>query len=212
MLLWSLSWRSLNWGGTTPINTGRPGRSSPHTPPSASSKSFPAFNLARLFHQDSRHSLTMKGHFSIEWMAQSSQPAHNENAPEPAACGTHSESLPGFYCRQQKFEEPGGLDVFSQQQTFQSNQGKRSPSNRKPPKPFHKSWRKKNNLSVDCKKLFGDYFILRTTEINMCICNWFLTKTSNVLFWIFFCMYHLRLTTVSLPHCVVPPSYLWTWA
>lgn len=113
----------------TPINTGRPGCSSPHTPPPASTKSFPALNFTGLFHQDSCHSLTMKGHFSIEWMAQSSQPAHSEEANGPATCGTHSESLPGFYCRQQKFEEPGGLDVFSQQQTYQSNQGKHSPSN-----------------------------------------------------------------------------------
>lgn len=73
----------------------------------------------------------MKGRFSIEWMAQSSQPADGEKAPGPATCGTHSESLPGFYCRQQKFEEARGLDVFSQQQTSQSSQGERSPSNSK---------------------------------------------------------------------------------
>nr|XP_046231397.1 ventrally expressed dharma/bozozok antagonist isoform X1 [Scatophagus argus] len=44
----------------------------------------------------------MRGHFSIEWMAQSSQPAGTDSvsASGPAACGTHSESLPGFYCRQ----------------------------------------------------------------------------------------------------------------
>ena len=48
----------------------------------------------------------MRGHFSIEWMAQSSQPAGTETVsssgpePGPAACGTHSESLPGYYCRQ----------------------------------------------------------------------------------------------------------------
>ncbi|XP_070707229.1 ventrally expressed dharma/bozozok antagonist [Pempheris klunzingeri] len=38
----------------------------------------------------------MRGRFSIEWMAQSSQPA---GADAVSACGTHSESLPGFYCR-----------------------------------------------------------------------------------------------------------------
>ncbi|XP_068609493.1 ventrally expressed dharma/bozozok antagonist [Brachionichthys hirsutus] len=38
----------------------------------------------------------MKGHFSIEWMAQSSQPGGTEAV---STCGTHSESLPGFYCR-----------------------------------------------------------------------------------------------------------------
>ncbi|XP_061783212.1 ventrally expressed dharma/bozozok antagonist [Nerophis lumbriciformis] len=37
----------------------------------------------------------MRGHFSIEWMAQSSQPA----ATAAAACGTDAESLPGFYRR-----------------------------------------------------------------------------------------------------------------
>ncbi|KAM9841306.1 ventrally expressed dharma/bozozok antagonist [Aulostomus maculatus] len=51
----------------------------------------------------------MRGHFSIEWMAQSSQqrpagpgaPARPgaPAGPGPVACGTHSESLPGFYCR-----------------------------------------------------------------------------------------------------------------
>ncbi|XP_061589156.1 ventrally expressed dharma/bozozok antagonist [Cololabis saira] len=40
----------------------------------------------------------MRGHFSIEWMAQSSQPA--PPVPVPEACGTDSESLPGFYRRQ----------------------------------------------------------------------------------------------------------------
>lgn len=81
----------------------------------------------------------MKGHFSIEWMAQSSQPADSEKAPGPATCGTHSESLPGFYSRQQKFEEDRGLDVFDQQQTSQSNSGKHSQRNSKPPKTFHES-------------------------------------------------------------------------
>ncbi|KAF3849209.1 hypothetical protein F7725_015706 [Dissostichus mawsoni] len=42
---------------------------------------------------------TMRGQFSIEWMAQSSQSSGTESsASGPATCGTHSESLPGFYC------------------------------------------------------------------------------------------------------------------
>ncbi|XP_068191557.1 ventrally expressed dharma/bozozok antagonist [Antennarius striatus] len=43
----------------------------------------------------------MKGHFSIEWMAQSSRPVGTETGPEPglSTCGTYSDSLPGFYCR-----------------------------------------------------------------------------------------------------------------
>ncbi|KAL7377179.1 hypothetical protein ABVT39_023283 [Epinephelus coioides] len=80
----------------------------------------------------------MRGHFSIEWMAQSSQqPAGTEtvsaSGPGPAACGTHSESLPGFYCRQKSENVPEqqearsqGLDGFSlsslQHQTSHSNQ------------------------------------------------------------------------------------------
>ncbi|XP_044029661.1 ventrally expressed dharma/bozozok antagonist [Siniperca chuatsi] len=58
----------------------------------------------------------MRGHFSIEWMAQSSQPAGTETV---SACGTHSESLPGFYCRQksenlaeQQENRSQGLDAF----------------------------------------------------------------------------------------------------
>ncbi|XP_073333563.1 ventrally expressed dharma/bozozok antagonist [Pagrus major] len=43
----------------------------------------------------------MRGHFSIEWMAQSSQPAGTDavSASGPTTCGTHAESLPGFYCK-----------------------------------------------------------------------------------------------------------------
>ncbi|XP_068561671.1 ventrally expressed dharma/bozozok antagonist [Cebidichthys violaceus] len=76
----------------------------------------------------------MRGHFSIEWMSQSSQPAGTETGsssgpgpgPGPAACGTHSESLPGFYCRQKsenspKQQETRSLDAFSlQHQTCDS--------------------------------------------------------------------------------------------
>ncbi|XP_008421472.1 ventrally expressed dharma/bozozok antagonist [Poecilia reticulata] len=48
----------------------------------------------------------MKGRFSIEWLAQSSKPAGP--ASGPAAWGTHSESLPGFYCKPkpEKLPEP----------------------------------------------------------------------------------------------------------
>lgn len=48
----------------------------------------------------------MKGIFSIEWMAQSSQSTTTElvsgsrHTTEPTTCGTNSESLPGFYSRQ----------------------------------------------------------------------------------------------------------------
>ncbi|XP_041825075.1 ventrally expressed dharma/bozozok antagonist [Melanotaenia boesemani] len=68
----------------------------------------------------------MRGHFSIEWMAQSSQPAGPESSISvsgPAACGTHSESLPGFYCKikseslpeeEQQESRSQRLAVFSQ--------------------------------------------------------------------------------------------------
>ncbi|KAK7895463.1 hypothetical protein WMY93_020788 [Mugilogobius chulae] len=46
----------------------------------------------------------MKSIFSIEWMAQSSQTTSTDSGPqqdiELTACGTNSESLPGFYSRQ----------------------------------------------------------------------------------------------------------------
>lgn len=47
----------------------------------------------------------MRGHFSIEWLAQSSQPAVAA-ATDPAACGTHSECLPGFYSRRKSETVP----------------------------------------------------------------------------------------------------------
>lgn len=91
-----------------------------------------------------RYSAAMRGDFSIEWMAQSSQPVGTETAsasgpgpgPGPAACGTHSESLPGFYCRQKAENSPEqqesrsqDLDAFSlQHQTSHSNQGTFSPN------------------------------------------------------------------------------------
>nr|XP_019937379.1 PREDICTED: homeobox protein vent1-like [Paralichthys olivaceus] len=78
----------------------------------------------------------MRGHFSIEWMAQSSQPAGSDTVPTPGptACGTHSESLPGFYCRQKSEKVPEqqeesrsqSLDAYSlstpQHQTSHSDQ------------------------------------------------------------------------------------------
>ncbi|KAM9337867.1 ventrally expressed dharma/bozozok antagonist [Symphorus nematophorus] len=78
----------------------------------------------------------MRGHFSIEWMAQSSQPAGTEThavpvpvpVSGPTACGTNSESLPGFYCRTKsehgaEQEENRNHDGFNlQHQTSHSNQ------------------------------------------------------------------------------------------
>lgn len=73
----------------------------------------------------------MRGHFSIEWMAQSSQPAGTDALSGPAACGTHSESLPGFYCRQRSEDGPEenrnqSLKTFSQHQVSHSDHGKTS--------------------------------------------------------------------------------------
>ncbi|XP_008300202.1 ventrally expressed dharma/bozozok antagonist [Stegastes partitus] len=81
----------------------------------------------------------MRGRFSIEWMAQSSKPAGSGTptiaASGPAACGTHSESLPGFYHRQksenvperqQQQQQGQSCEAFSQKsvqlQTCSSNQ------------------------------------------------------------------------------------------
>ncbi|XP_069562635.1 ventrally expressed dharma/bozozok antagonist [Brachyistius frenatus] len=47
----------------------------------------------------------MRGDFSIEWMAQSSQPA-GHLAPGIPTCATDSESLPGFYCQQRSEHSP----------------------------------------------------------------------------------------------------------
>uniref|UniRef100_A0A096MA57 Ventrally expressed dharma/bozozok antagonist n=1 Tax=Poecilia formosa TaxID=48698 RepID=A0A096MA57_POEFO len=72
----------------------------------------------------------MKGHFSIEWLAQSSKPAGP--ASGPAAWGTHSESLPGFYCKPKPEKLPGPeqqqhIDTISQEapqlRTCPRNQG-----------------------------------------------------------------------------------------
>ncbi|XP_029694000.1 ventrally expressed dharma/bozozok antagonist isoform X2 [Takifugu rubripes] len=69
----------------------------------------------------------MRGHFSIEWMAQSSQSAGKDTLPGPVACGTHSESLPGFYCRQKSGKLPEenrnqALKTLSQHQISHNNQ------------------------------------------------------------------------------------------
>ncbi|KAM8854205.1 ventrally expressed dharma/bozozok antagonist isoform 1-T1 [Synchiropus picturatus] len=75
----------------------------------------------------------MRGRFSIEWMAQSSQrtgPGQAESGltgsaqcesdhwTGPAACGTHSESLPGFYCRSRiegELDKPGPCSTTQHQ-------------------------------------------------------------------------------------------------
>lgn len=87
------------------------------------------------------HSTAMRGHFSIEWMAQSSQAAETE--AEPTACGTHAESLPGFYCRpkfeashEQEENRSQSLDSFSEQQTSLSIQGSFSPLLKRVLKPI----------------------------------------------------------------------------
>ncbi|MED6293420.1 hypothetical protein CHARACLAT_010429 [Characodon lateralis] len=75
----------------------------------------------------------MKGHFSIEWMAQSSKPAVLGTFPAlasgPAAWGTHSESLPGFYCKPKSERllelEQQHINTFSQE----APQHQTSPSN-----------------------------------------------------------------------------------
>ncbi|XP_072309926.1 ventrally expressed dharma/bozozok antagonist [Eucyclogobius newberryi] len=59
----------------------------------------------------------MKSIFSIEWMAQSSQSTRTEPVSGPrqtnelTACGTNSESLPGFYCRQRPKGEQESSDL-----------------------------------------------------------------------------------------------------
>lgn len=70
----------------------------------------------------------MRGHFSIEWMAQSSQSTGTDALPGAAACGTHSESLPGFYCRQKSENGPEenrnqSLKSLNLHQISHNNQG-----------------------------------------------------------------------------------------
>lgn len=93
--------------------------------------------------QTDSSSAAMNGHFSIEWMAQSSQQEGSETSTitvsGPTACGTLSESLPGFYCRQKSENIPKqkkqenrsqALEAYSQsilqQQTAPNSQGKSS--------------------------------------------------------------------------------------
>nr|XP_015830190.2 ventrally expressed dharma/bozozok antagonist [Nothobranchius furzeri] len=72
----------------------------------------------------------MRGHFSIEWMAQSSRPAGPETsispASEPAGWGTHSDSLPGFYHKSESLPEHQHLTASNQRamqnQTAPKNQ------------------------------------------------------------------------------------------
>lgn len=78
--------------------------------------------------QDGYFPSAMRGHFSIEWMAQSSQSTGTDALPGTAACGTHSESLPGFYCRQKSEIGPEAnrnqsLKSLNQHQLSHSNQG-----------------------------------------------------------------------------------------
>lgn len=90
----------------------------------------------------------MRGHFSIEWMAQSSLPAGAESV---SACSTQAESLPGFYCRQKPEPAPEqergagslsrGPEAYSwssvqqqQQQTPHSHPGNKS---HKSPQQLH---------------------------------------------------------------------------
>uniref|UniRef100_A0A672Z413 Ventrally expressed dharma/bozozok antagonist n=1 Tax=Sphaeramia orbicularis TaxID=375764 RepID=A0A672Z413_9TELE len=58
----------------------------------------------------------MKGHFSIEWMAQSSQ----STGAELTTCGTHSESLPGFYCRQRPEHFPAQEQHINRSQSLEA--------------------------------------------------------------------------------------------
>lgn len=67
-------------------------------------------------------------------MAQSSQTVETEAGSGPTTCGTHAESLPGFYSRP-KFESSHELeenrsqscDSFGEQQTSRNIQGSSSP-------------------------------------------------------------------------------------
>uniref|UniRef100_A0A3Q3LMM1 Ventrally expressed dharma/bozozok antagonist n=1 Tax=Mastacembelus armatus TaxID=205130 RepID=A0A3Q3LMM1_9TELE len=76
----------------------------------------------------------MRGHFSIEWMAQSSLPAESQSgpAPGPTTCGTHSESLPGFYCRQKS-----GTGPEQQEENTRPGLGAYSPGSLQQPPHTH---------------------------------------------------------------------------
>ncbi|XP_034565486.1 ventrally expressed dharma/bozozok antagonist [Notolabrus celidotus] len=75
----------------------------------------------------------MRGRFSIEWMAQSSQPAGTEtqgsgSGSGPVTCGTNAESLPGFYCRQRSEVLPE-QEIRSHEDEFSSTQHTNPQSN-----------------------------------------------------------------------------------
>lgn len=116
--------------GTPPINAVTLAQRTVRTSPAANFSNLLALSssLSQIW-MKGYFSAAMRGHFSIEWMAQSSQPAGTDAVSGPAACGTHSESLPGFYCRQKSEnlpEENGNhsLKTFKQHQISQSTQGK----------------------------------------------------------------------------------------
>lgn len=123
-------WAEGAWdgGGGAPINTAK--LSSEETQDFTSSSNLLAlsFSLLQIW-TNGYFPAAMRGHFSIEWMAQSSQSAGTDTLPGPVACGTHSESLPGFYCRQKSGKLPEenrnqGLKTLSQHQLSHNNQGK----------------------------------------------------------------------------------------
>ncbi|XP_012705229.3 ventrally expressed dharma/bozozok antagonist [Fundulus heteroclitus] len=77
--------------------------------------------------RETLRSVAMKGHFSIEWMAQSSKPAGPGTFP--AAWGTHSESLPGFYCRPKSEKLLEAEQKHSQTLSQEGPEHQTSPSN-----------------------------------------------------------------------------------
>lgn len=126
--LWSLGWGSLRWGGGAPINTAKLTSEETQDFTSFSNLLALSFSLLQTW-TDGYFPAAMRGRFSIEWMAQSSQSAESDALPGHVACGTHSESLPGFYCRQKSGKIPEekrnqGLKTLNQHQSSPSNQGK----------------------------------------------------------------------------------------
>ncbi|XP_075996313.1 ventrally expressed dharma/bozozok antagonist [Genypterus blacodes] len=80
---------------------------------------------------------TMRAHFSIEWLSQSSQssPSSSSVPSSSSACGTHAESLPGFYCSsraqsvQSTAETEAGFSSCTEEETSgYESEGGRSPS------------------------------------------------------------------------------------
>lgn len=123
--LWSLGCDEV---GTPPISAATPAQSTVRTSQTSESCWLSA-HRSHTFWTERYFSAAMRGHFSIEWMAQSSQTAGTDAVSGPAACGTHSESLPGFYCRQKSENVPEerrnqSLKTFNQHQISQITQGK----------------------------------------------------------------------------------------